>query len=90
MYALVARISGPEHRATGTALILFPTMVFSGVIQAISGWMIDDALARGESIEAAFDRALGLPAVLAGVATIIAIVGVIHAVVCKTDQKEAS
>lgn len=90
MYALVARISGPEHRATGTALILFPGMVFSGVVQAVSGWLIDDAVSSGETVETAFNRALGFPAVLAGIATILAIIGVIHAVVHQTDQKEAS
>lgn len=90
MYALVAIITKAEHRAIGTALILFPTMLGSGIIQAVSGRIIQAAQDRGEDLEDAFINALLLPAVISSVGVLVATVTVIHAFIHRSDRQEVT
>lgn len=86
MYAMVAIITKTEHRAIGTALILFPTMLGSGIIQAVSGRIIQTAQDRGSDLEGAFVSALLLPVALSSIGVLVAVIAVIHTVVRRSDR----
>ena len=91
MYALVAIITKPEHRAIGTALILFPTMAGSGITQAISGRIVQTAESKDAHLETAFNMALLFPAALSLVGVLIALLAVIHAILyAKHSESPAS
>ena len=80
MYALVAMVTKPEHRAIGTALILFPTMAGSGITQAISGRFVEAAEGNGGDLNSAYTVALLFPAALSLVGVLIAVLAIVSTV----------